>query len=84
MVSMTPTSTTYLTNATHPGWLVVSELDFPGWEAELEGKSLPIHRANGMFRAVCVPGGKHDLRFSFHPWAMVAYTWNHRPLKQRL
>ncbi|GLQ49057.1 hypothetical protein ACFFJT_02455 [Dyella flava] len=84
MLSMTPTSTTFLTNAPHPGWLVVSELDFPGWKAELEGKPLPIHRANGMFRAVCVPGGKHRLRFSFHPWAMVAYTWNHRQLNQQL
>ncbi|MFC4765668.1 YfhO family protein [Dyella koreensis] len=72
----TPTSLTVRTRSDEgPGWLVVSELDFPGWRAQVDGEPLPIHRANGMFRAVCVPAGQHALEFRFHPWTMVAETW---------
>ena len=57
------------------GWLVLSELDFPGWAADADGAALAIHRANGMFRAVCVPAGAHTVSFVFHPWTMVAEVW---------
>ncbi|MFC5741373.1 YfhO family protein [Dyella tabacisoli] len=72
----TPTQLTIHAHASEgPGWLVLSELDFPGWEATSDGLALPIHRANGMFRAVCVPTGEHSVQFTFHPWAMVADAW---------
>ncbi|WP_266157446.1 YfhO family protein [Dyella silvatica] len=72
----TPTQLTVRTLASEgPGWLVLSELDFPGWKATSDGLTLPIHRANGMFRAVCVPAGEHTMQFTFHPWAMVAQAW---------
>ncbi|HKT27822.1 YfhO family protein [Dyella sp.] len=77
VVSATPTQQHIRVQAKDNGWVVVSELDFPGWQAELDGKTIPIHRANGMFRAVCVPSGEHELRFRFHPWSMVAYAWQH-------
>lgn len=60
------------------GWLVLSELDFPGWAADADASPLPIHRANGMFRAVCVPAGDHAVSFVFHPWTMVAEVWKQR------
>lgn len=63
------------THAHAPGWLVLGDPDFPGWQTELDGRELAIHRANGMFRAVCVPAGQHHLRFTFHPWRMVAEVW---------
>ena len=72
------TVTTIRTEAASPGWIVAGDLDYPGWTAELDGQSIPIHRANGMFRAVCVPAGEHELSFVFHPWGMVAYAWRHR------
>lgn len=74
-VRATPTQQLIRTHSEQAGWVVVSELDFPGWQAELDGTSIPVHRANGMFRAVCVPAGEHDLRFRFQPWSMVAYAW---------
>jgi hypothetical protein len=66
------------TTASTAGWLVMSELDFPGWIADVDGTTLPIHRANGLFRAVCVPAGDHAVRFVFHPWTMVAEVWRQR------
>lgn len=77
----TPTQQDIRVTTQKPAWLVISELDFPGWEAELDGTPIAIHRANGMFRAVCIPPGEHELHFAFHPWAMVAQAWraNHLP-----
>lgn len=69
------TEQTYLTASDADGWLVVSELDYPGWVAQVDGTSLPVHRANGIFRAVCVPAGRHEVSFRFYPWRMVAYAW---------
>jgi hypothetical protein len=78
LLSHTPTRLAFRTQAQGAGWVLLNELDFPGWQAELDGGPIAIHRANGMFRAVCVPGGEHRLRFEFHPWAMVGYAWAHR------
>ncbi|HKU17924.1 MAG TPA: YfhO family protein [Candidatus Saccharimonadales bacterium] len=74
-VTATPTQLHIQVQTNEPAWVVLSELDFPGWKADIDGTPLAIHRANGMFRAVCVPAGEHDLHFRFHPWAMVAYAW---------
>lgn len=47
--------------------LVVSDTHYPGWEAELDGKEVPILRANLAFRAVAVPAGTHRLTMHFRP-----------------
>jgi hypothetical protein len=77
-VHTAPTQFSLHTQSAAAGWLVLSELDFPGWVADADGVDLPIHRANGMFRAVCVPAGHHTVRFAFHPWTMVAQVWRQR------
>ena len=73
----------FQTQAASAGWLVLGELDFPGWQATVDNRPLAIHRANGMFRAVCVPAGKHAVRFAFHPWQMVAQVWATRSQRTR-
>jgi len=73
-----PSQITIHTTSATAGWLVLSEPDFPGWVADVDGITLPIHRGNGMFRTVCVPPGSHTVRFVFHPWTMVAEVWRQR------
>src|SRR3569623_1001835 len=68
-VQAAPAQVQFDTQAAAPGWVVLGDLDFPGWQADVDGQAAAIHRANGMFRAVCVPAGRHILRFTFHPWA---------------
>jgi len=53
------------------GWVVASDIDFPGWRATVDGREVPIRRANGMFRAVHVPTGDHELVFWFDPVRLV-------------
>ena len=54
-------------------WL--SELFYPGWKATINGRSEPIYRANGIFRALKLEKGHFDVRFRYEPssfyWGLV-------------
>ena len=52
-----------------PGVLVLSEVWYPGWKAEVDGRPAPVLRANFAFRAVPVPAGTHRVRLIFAPWS---------------
>jgi hypothetical protein len=47
--------------------LVLSEMDFPGWEAKVDGAATPVYRTNYLFRGVVVPPGRHSVEFSYRP-----------------
>jgi hypothetical protein len=49
----------------HAGFLVVSEVDYPGWGAEVDGAPALHYRANHAFRAVWLDPGKHTVRFVY-------------------
>jgi len=63
------------------GYLVLSEVFYPGWEATVDGASTQIERANYAFRAVYLPEGSHEVRFRYTPstwrWGVLAclLTW---------
>ncbi len=50
-----------------PGYLVLSEAYYPGWQAMIDGQPTPIYRANYAFRAVHVSAGAHTIKFVFAP-----------------
>ncbi|MBI2305315.1 MAG: YfhO family protein [Chloroflexi bacterium] len=52
-----------------PGFLVLSELYYPGWQAYVDGQEAKIYRANYAFRAVYSDKGQHDVEFRFRPWS---------------
>lgn len=49
------------------GYLVLSDADYPGWEAYVDGEPAPIVRANFLFRAVYLTPGEHIVLFRFRP-----------------
>ena len=55
-------------NPVVPSVLVVSQMDYPGWKAYIDGESVPITRADYAFPAIFVGPGLHRVRFSFEPW----------------
>lgn len=52
-------------SASQPGYLVLSEVYYPGWRVEVDGSPAELKRANYAFRAVSVPVGAHRVRFYF-------------------
>ncbi len=50
-----------------PGYLVLPDAYYPGWQATIDGDPTPIQRANYAFRAVYVPAGEHTVQFVFKP-----------------
>lgn len=49
------------------GFLYASDTYYPGWKAYVDGKEVPIYRANLAFRAVPVPKGNHTVSFRYTP-----------------
>lgn len=47
------------------GFLRVSGAFHPGWSAWIDGAEARVLRADGMFRGVVVPPGRHDISFRF-------------------
>jgi len=60
------------TDANQPGWLTVTGAFAPGWRARIDGTPAPVVRANGVFRAVRVPAGRHLVDVRYRPPAVVA------------
>ena len=51
------------------GFLVTSDVCFPGWVCRVDGKTIPIYRANHAFRAVAISPGANEVVFTFEPYA---------------
>jgi len=53
------------TSSEDDSYLVLSELFYPGWRAWVDGKEVPILRANFLLRAVSLKSGNHQILFRF-------------------
>jgi hypothetical protein len=51
----------------HDGWVVLVDSFDPGWTARLDGRDVPLLRANHAFRAVRVPAGRHRIEQVYRP-----------------
>jgi hypothetical protein len=50
-----------------PGWFILLDVWYPGWQAKLDREVVPIKRANYLFRGVYVPPGMHTIVFDYRP-----------------
>ncbi len=50
-----------------PGYLVLSEIYYPGWQAWVDGEPAPVYPANFALRAVYLKAGAHQVRLAFYP-----------------
>jgi hypothetical protein len=53
-------------------YLVLSEAYYPGWRAEVDGRSVDVVPANHLIQAVRLPPGKHVVRFSYRSRFLIA------------
>ncbi|NLD71828.1 MAG: YfhO family protein [Chloroflexi bacterium] len=62
-----PTHVVLSTGAASAGYLVLADLDYPGWRAWVDGQPAPIITVDGLFRAVELPTGDHRVEFRYLP-----------------
>jgi len=62
-----------------PGYLVLTDTFFPGWEAEVDSGGRPcpgrILPADLAFRALFLPGGRHTVTFTYKPVSFRVGMW---------
>jgi hypothetical protein len=64
-----------------PGLLVLSEVEYPGWQVWIDGKPGQMVTVAGLLRGVDLPEGQHIIKFLFRPWivyigiAIFLITW---------
>jgi len=67
IVSYTPEAVEIEVELAAPGYLVLTDAWYPGWRATVDGKPVPIQRANVLFRAIAVEAGDHRVVLTFRP-----------------
>jgi hypothetical protein len=56
--------------ALRPALVVLTDTDYPGWRATVDGVTAPVIRVDTMFRGVAISAGTHVVRFEFVPWSV--------------
>ena len=67
IVSYDPERVVLEADASRSEWLVLTDLFYPGWRAEVNSEPAEIHAANGLFRAVVIPPGRSRIEFIYDP-----------------
>jgi hypothetical protein len=52
------------------GLLVISDSWYPGWRAQVDGKSADIWKVNAAIRGVIVPKGRHTVTMKYRPFSV--------------
>lgn len=72
ILKRSPNSMTILAETTRPAMLVMSEIDFPGWVAKVDGKETTLIRTNYYLRGIPLPAGKHTIEALYRPKSLIA------------
>jgi len=67
-----PNTVTLRAALSRPGYIVLLDRYDSNWHASLDGREVPVLRANQLFRAVYSPAGEHRLRFDYHQKGLLA------------
>ncbi|MGB2897593.1 MAG: YfhO family protein [Anaerolineales bacterium] len=57
--------------AAGPGVVVLSEVAYPGWRVFVDGEPSTLTTVNGLFRAVALDSGEHEVIFQFYPMTLI-------------
>lgn len=62
-------------NITLPGFLVLSEIYYPGWKVHIDEEQQEIQKAYHTLRAVYLDEGQHTVRFTYDPLSLRIGSW---------
>jgi hypothetical protein len=57
------------------GFLLLADMFYPGWHAQVDGVPTPIYRANVSLRGIALPKGQHTVRFWYEPVPFFRGLW---------
>lgn len=60
------------TDSAAAGYLVLTDSNYPGWQATVDGQATPIIQADGLFRAIWLEPGAHEVVWTFRPNTFIA------------
>ncbi|MGC9333919.1 MAG: YfhO family protein, partial [Anaerolineae bacterium] len=58
-----------------PGYLLLTDAYYPGWQAHVNGQPVSILRADLYFRAIPLDAGLHEVSLDYHPQSLRSGTW---------
>ncbi|TLN24301.1 YfhO family protein, partial [bacterium] len=61
-------------SAVGPGTLVLSDVYYPGWQAQVDGETVAIQPYQNLLRSVVLGPGEHQVVFTFRP-VLVSIGW---------
>ncbi len=67
VTTFTPNRLSMRVNAVADGLLLLSEIDYPGWRASVDGVLTPITRVDSVLRGVPISAGAHTVEMRFDP-----------------
>jgi len=68
IISYQPNNMEVSANSRGDALLFLADSYTNGWKASVDGKNVPILRANYTFRAIVINRGKHSVKFWYDPW----------------
>jgi hypothetical protein len=72
VMELAPTHLAVLTDSPREAFLVLADVNYPGWQATVDDRPAKIYQADYLLRGVRVPAGRHVVRMSFRPrWLYV-------------
>ena len=62
-----PNEKIYNIKSNKTGFVVFSEMFYPGWKAEINNREVELHKVNFILRGLFVPKGDSKIKFYFEP-----------------
>ncbi len=62
-------STAVRVRTARSGYVVLSQIYYPGWKAYVDGKRTKLLEADYLLTAAQVPAGEHEVEFRYEPWS---------------
>ncbi len=57
--------------AERPAFLVMRQNYYPGWTAQVDGRAVPIYRADYLYQGISLPAGAHEIVFRYRPTKFI-------------
>lgn len=67
VLDKTPNRLVIKLTSSSPGWFLISDVWYPGWNAWVDGKPVPLLKADYLFRAIQVDKGEHQIIMAYQP-----------------